>query len=131
MKMSVGTMAALVLVAVAVSALVINFGMVQAAKGDVKASIKADLKLKDEGTNVDVKVKANGLKPNVTFVVRAYGSDNCSGSLLAVIGSDDSGNKGKIKISKTIPFNIDDVNSVSVRDPGAPGKIVVCFQDTT
>jgi len=125
-------MAALVLVAVAVSALVINFGMVQAAGGDVKASIKADLKIKQNGADVDVKVKANGLKPNVTFVVRAYGSDNCSGSLLAVIGSDDSGNKGKIKISGTIsPEDITDVNSVSVRDPGAPGKIVVCFQDTT
>jgi len=100
---------------------------------DVEASIEAELEL-EQGDSVDVEVKAKGLKPNVTFVVRAYGSDNCSAPPLGgtTVGSDTSDDKGKIKISgPAAAVSVDAVNSVSIRDPGSPGKIVVCFQDTT
>ena len=134
--MSVGTMAALVLVAVAVSALVINFGMVQAAGGDAKASIKADLKIKQKGTDVDVKVKAKGLDSDKSFTVRAYSSSvtNCGAGPAAAIGPVTSDDKGKLKISGTISDKVvDDIGSVSIRITGSPGSNppVVCFQNTT
>jgi len=130
MKMSVGTMAALVLVAVAVSALVINFGMVQAMEDKVKVSFKLDLKQK--GDNVNVSVKAKGLATNVVFTVRAYSSTNCMGSFIAAIGSEDSAGKGNISIKGTIDDEVvGDVNSVSIRSPGGPGPLVQCFLNTT
>ena len=132
MKMSVGTMVALVVVVAAVSALVMNFGMVQAAGGDVK--IGADLKIKQKGLDVVVKVKANGLEPNEDFAMRAYSSENCAGGLMMKDGPVFSNDKGKIKFSVTIPGKIvDSVNSVSIRDDTgtSKGPIVVCFHDTT
>ena len=135
MKMSVGTMAAIVFVAVAVSALVINFGMVQAMEDKVKASIKANLKLEQKGDDVKVTVKANGLESNEDFTVRAYSMPDCKVKLTGgEIGTAFSNNKGKLKISGTISSEVvDDVNSVSFRDDsgGTPGQIVVCFRDTT
>ena len=128
-------MAALVLVAVAVSALVINFGMVQAAKGDVKASIEADLKIKQKGSDVKVTVEANGLEPKKSFTVRAYtDATNCKGPPVVALDPEMSDKKGKLKIKGTIPGKIvDDVESVSIRITGSPGDNppVVCCQDTT
>ena len=130
MKMSIGTMVALVVVAVAVSALVMNFGMVQAMEDKVKVSYKLDLKQK--GADVEVKVKAKGLATNVVFTVRAYSTTDCMGGLIAVIGSEDSGGKGNISIKGTImDEDVDDVNAVSIRSPGGPGPIVQCFLNTT
>jgi len=131
MKMSIGTMAALVLVAVAVSTLLISFGMVQATADKVKQSF--DLELKQNGDDVDVKVKAQGLAPTTKFTVRAYSANNC-GTFLALIGTADtlSDGQGKLKISGTISSAVlGDVESVSIRGEGTPGPIVQCFRDTT
>jgi len=99
-----------------------------------KAKIKAELEL-EQGDSVDVEVKVKGLKPNETFVVRAYSSTDCAaGTILggSAVGSDTSDDKGKIEISGTVSsVDVDDVNSVSIRDTPSLGQIVVCFQDTT
>jgi len=130
MKMSVGTMAALVSVAVVVSALVINFGIVQAMEDRVKVSF--ELELKQNGDDVDVSVKAKGLATNVVFTVRTYAVTNCMGGLLQLIDSQDSGGNGNINISGTIEDQfVTDVNSVSIRSPQNPGPIVQCFLNTT
>ena len=130
MKMSVGTMAGLVLMVVAVSALVMNFGIVQ-AKGD-EVELEFELKLKQNESDVDVEVKAKGLATSVVFTVRAYSSTDCMGSLIEVIGTDNSGGNGKINISGTISGKVvDDVNSVSIRSPSGPGPLVQCFLNTT
>ena len=138
MKMSVGTMAALVLVAVAVSALVINFGIVEAKKNDVKASIEAELKLEEKKNKVVVKVEAEGLASKADFTVRPYiaSNTNCiagAGQALAAFNGM-SDKKGKLTIKGTISgADVDDVGSVSIRSSGGPGANppVVCFQDTT
>jgi len=133
MKISVGTMVALVLVVTAVSGLVINFGMVQAG-GPEEVEVEYELKLKQNGDDVDVEVKAKGLENNIVFTVRAYtsGVRDCSPGLLAVIDSENSGGNGKIDISGTISTaDVDDVGSVSIRSPGTPGDLVQCFRDTT
>jgi len=101
---------------------------------EVKTEIKAKLEL-EEGDSVDVKVKAEGLKPGETFKVRAYSSTDCAaGTLLggSAVGSDTADDEGKIKISGTVSGEgVSDVNSVSIRDTPDLGQIVVCFQDTT
>jgi len=139
MKMSVDKMAALVFVAVAVSALLISFEMVQAKEDKVKASF--ELELKQNESDVDVKVKAKGLATGVDFTVRAYSSTNCMGSLIGVIGTDNSRGNGKISIkgtiteavfdSKGLDNEVDSVESVSIRSPGTPGSLVQCFLNTT
>ncbi len=130
MKMSVDKMAALVFVAVAVSALLISFEMVQAKEDKVKASF--ELELEQNESDVDVEVKAKGLATNVVFTVRAYSSTDCMGSLIEVIGNQNSGGNGNISIKGTISGKVvDDVNSVSIRSPGGPGPLVQCFLNTT
>jgi len=139
MKMSVGTMATLVFVAVAVSALLISFEMAQAKGDKVKASF--ELELEQNESDVDVEVKAKGLATGVVFTVRAYSSPDCMGSLIEVIGTDNSGGSGKISIkgtiteavfdSKTLNNEVDSVESVSIRSPGTPGDLVQCFLNTT
>ena len=130
MKMSVGTMAALVFVAVAVSALLISFEMVQAKEDKVKASFV--LELEQNESDVDVEVKAKGLATSVVFTVRAYSSTDCMGGLIEVIGDQTSDRKGKIDIAGTISGKVvDDVNSVSIRSPSGPGPLVQCFLNTT
>jgi len=132
MKMGIGTMATLVLVAVAVSALVLSFGMVQATEDKVKKSF--DLELKQNGPDVDVKVKAKGLEPNVIFTVRAYDPEtDCGTGPAVVIGFENSGGNGNIAISGTISDrDVDTVESVSIRSPnGGPGILVQCFLNTT
>jgi len=134
-------MAALVFVAVAVSALVINFGIVQAAGGDVKASINAKLKLQQVGDDVVVNVKAKGLTSNADFTVRAYIDTvtDCvaaAGNALIVpfVATGTSDDNGKLKLSGTILDKVvDDVGSVSIRSFGPPpfNPPVVCFQNTT
>jgi len=100
MKMGVDKMAALVFVAVAVSALLISFEMVQAKEDKVKASF--ELELEQNESDVDVEVKAKGLVTRVDFTVRADSSTNCMGSVIGVIGTDNSGGNGKISIKGTI-----------------------------
>ena len=103
----------------------------------VKAKIKAELEI-EQGDSVDVEVKAKGLASDTVFTVRAYTTTNCSkpgGEMAAVVGSQDSGGKGKIDISGPVGFAavVDDVNSVSIRDDNGTfkGPIVVCFQNIT
>ena len=130
--MGVGTMAALLFVAVAVSALVINFGIAQADESEVEISFA--LKIEQDGTAVDVEVEANGLKPNEDFAMRAYSTLDCSTGALLKVGPVFSDDEGELEISGTIsPEDIVDVNSVSIRDDtgGSKGPIVVCFQNTT
>jgi len=134
MKMGIVTVATLVLVAVAVSALVISFGMVQAVGPVVTEHVSAVLKLKQQGADVDVDVKAQGLASTATFTVRAYSVTDCSGSKITEIGTATSDSNGNLVISGTISTNVvSNVDSVSIRDDGGgtPGNIVVCFQDIT
>ena len=133
MKMSIGTMAALVLVAVAVSGLVLSFGMVQATPDKVKVSFELDMQ--QTGDDVTVIVKAKGLANNVLFTVRAYDpATDCAGPPAVVIGSQNSGGNGNIAISgKISDRDVDTVESVSIRVDGPPAANppLVCFQDIT
>jgi len=129
MKMGIGTMAALVLVAVAVSGLVLSFGMVQATQDKVKVSFELDMQ--QTGDDVTVIVKAKGLENNVIFTVRAYDPATDCGAPAVVIGSQNSGRSGNIAISgKISDRDLADVGSVSIRSPGTPGNLVQCFNDT-
>jgi len=115
---------------------VLTFGIVQATGPSVTEHINAVVKLEQNGNDVDVEVKAQGLATNVVFTVRAYNALSCTAPPLATttgttIGSDSDGN-GNIAISGTVTGkDVTDVNSVSIRSPAAPGPIVVCFQNTT
>jgi len=132
MKIGIVTVAALALVAVVVSVMVINSGIVLAVGPPVKQHVNAQLTLTQQGADVDVGVKAQGLATNVVFTVRAYSSTDCIGGFIAVIGSEDSAGNGNISIKGTImDEDVDDVNAVSIRSPAGPGPVVVCFQDTT
>ena len=128
------TIVAVTILGLATSSIALN-STAEAAKGDVKASIKADLKIKQVGDDVVVTVKAKGLASDKSFTVRAYtGATDCGGPPAVAIGTDTSDKKGKLKISGTI-LNavVDDVESVSIRSSGPPpsNPPVVCFQDTT
>ena len=133
MKMGVGTMAALMFVAVAVSALLISFGIAQATQDKVKVSFELDIQ--QTGNDVTVVVKAKGLEPNADFQVRAYTSaTDCGGPPAKLIGTEESNSNGNLVISgKISPGDIGDVNSVSIRNAGPPNlnPPVVCFHDTT
>ena len=124
MKIDVGTIAAPVLVAVVVSALVVSFGMVYAPKDNPKVSFEFELEIEQNGDDVDAEVKARGLAPDETFVVRAYTSTDCAaGTLLggSAVGSDDSDSNGNFEVSGTVSnVNVGDVNSVSIRDDTGP-----------
>jgi len=103
------------------------------ADDDEEVDIKVELEIEQDGDDVEVEVKAKGLASGTDFTVRTYTSTDCrGGTLLAGIGSDTDGN-GKIKISKTIDKDFDEVNSVSIRadDGNSVGPLVVCFHDTT
>ncbi len=136
MKIGIVTVATLALVAVAVSVLVINSGIVLATGPSVTEHINAVVKIEKNGNDVDVEVKAQGLATNVVFTVRAYNALSCTAPPLATttgntIGSDSDRN-GNIAISGTVTGkDVTDVNSVSIRSPAGPGPIVVCFQNTT
>jgi len=134
MKMGIVTVATLVLVAVAVSALVINSGIVLAVGPVVTAHVGAVLKLTPQGDDVDVEVKAQGLASDVDFTMRAYTTKNCIAPALGASSPEPSDSNGNLRISKTISDKeVDDVESVSIRITGSPGTNppVVCFQDTT
>ena len=101
---------------------------------DEEVDVEYELKIEQNGNDVDVEVEAEGLATDVVFTVRAYNSDitDCSPGLLAVIGSQDSGEDGEIEISGTISSAVvDDVGSVSIRSPSGPGPLVQCFINTT
>ena len=116
-----------------------------AGDDDVKAKIKAKLKLEQDGTDVIVEVKAKGLASDTDFTVRAYISSvtNClRGGTHAIFDFDvTSDGDGNFAISETILDNptantgatvvVGDVGSVSIRNEGGPGTNppVVCFQD--
>jgi len=125
---------AVTILGLATSSIALN-SIAEAAKGDVKESIKADLKIQQKGSDVVVKVKAKGLEPNESFTVRAYtDAMDCGGPPAEGIGTDTSDKKGKLKISGTIiGVDVDDVESVSIRSTGPPpdNPPVVCFQNTT
>jgi len=137
-KMNVGTMVALVLVAAAVSGLLINFGMVQAGEEPekVKANIEAEVELEKDGEDVNVEVKAKGLTPDASFTVRAYIDTvtNCmrgGGNALASFNVASDGD-GEFDIEVTIvEQDVTDVGSVSIRSAGSPpsNPPVVCFQN--
>jgi len=147
MKIGIVTVAALALVSVAVSVLVINSGIVLAVGPGVTAHIGAVLKLTQQGDDVLVEVKAQGLASDADFTVRAYISTvtNCMRGMPNAIFDFDvtSDRQGNLRISQTILDNptgntpgtvvVDDVGSVSIRSEGGPGTNppVVCFQDTT
>jgi len=125
---------AVTILGLAISSIALN-STAEAAKGDVKASIKADLKIKQVGDDVVVTVKAKGLASDKSFTVRAYtDKTDCSAGPAVAIGTDTSDKKGKLKISGTIiGVGVDDVESVSIRSSGPPPSNPphVCFQDTT
>jgi len=126
---------------------------------EVEASIEAELELEQDGDDVEVEVEADGLKPNTSFTVRAYGlvvtagpgnmvgdeNTNCMrGAMNALAGfTDTSDGDGELEISGTIleadfdakglDNEVDSVESVSIRRTGSPpaNPPVVCFQDTT
>jgi len=127
---------AIVLVAVVMG---MSFGIVQAMGPGVTEHVGAVLKIQQNGNNVDVEVKAQGLEPNADFQVRAYTSaTDCGGQPAELIGTEESDSKGNLAISGGTtagtggsPINVGDVKSVSIRDTPALGNIVVCFQNTT
>ncbi len=134
MKIGIVTVATLALVAVAVSVLVINSGIVLAVGPVVTAHVGAVLKLTPQGDDVDVEVKAQGLDSDKSFTMRAYTTKNCTAPPLGASDPETSDSNGKLKISKTISDkDVDDVESVSIRITGSPATNppVVCFQDTT
>ena len=132
MKMSVGKMAALVLVAAAVSGLLINFGMVYAPPQEVK--IEYELKIKEKNGDVEVEVKGK-FNTAVIYSARAYTVDDCApgaGNLIGVIGIDTDG--GDVVIEGTLSStSVNEVNSVSIRldDGTSLGDLVQCFRNTT
>ena len=137
MKIDVGTIAALVLVAVVVSTLGISFGIVQADE-EVEAEVEAKLRLGQTGTSVYVEVEAKGLAGDTHFTVRAYKDTvtDCSKGPTNAIGkaTEISELNGNFEATITIAGKeIDDVGSVSIRDDDGTGAgpIVVCFQNTT
>jgi len=132
MKMSVGKMAALVLVVTAVSGLVMSFGMVYAG-GPSEVKIEFELKLKEKNGSVEVEVKAKGLAPDEDFAMRGYSSTDCGSGPILKVGPVDSDSNGDLKIEGTFAKNIGDVNSVSIRDDEGTtkGDIVQCFLNTT
>ncbi len=90
---------AVTILGLATSSIALN-STAEAAKGDVKESIKADLKIQQKGADVVVKVKAKGLEPNESFTVRAYtDATDCGGPPAEGISTDTSDKKGKLKIS--------------------------------
>ena len=134
MKIGIVTVAALALVAVVVSVLVINSGIVLAVGPPVKQHVNAQLTLTQQGADVDVGVKAQGLASTANFQVRTYTVKNCGPSLLQSIGTAFSDSNGNLKISGTILTDVvDSVESVSIRSAGPAGANppVVCFQDPT
>jgi len=135
-KMNAGTMVALVLVAAAVSALLINFGMVQAGgNGPDKVKAEFELEFEQEGDDVDFEVKGKFNTAAIAYTARAYSATDCEkGTLIggSAIGTDSDG--GNIDIEGTLSgVMVSQVNSVSIRQDsgGPPGDLVQCFLNTT
>lgn len=114
---------------------VVSFSLPAYANGPkLKSTIKAELKLRQDGPDVRVKVKASGLSSDKLFTVRLYQFDvgDCGmGPALAAFDTPSNG-KGKLKIiGELLNGDLDDIGSVSIRRSGPPSdnEPAVCWQD--
>ena len=114
---------------------VLSSGLPAYAKGpQVKSTVEAELKLKQDGPDVQVRVEASGLSPDKLFTVRAYRSDvgDCGmGPALAAFDTS-SDEEGELNITgEFLDGSLDDIGSVSIRRSGPPpeNEPAVCWQD--
>ena len=98
------------------------------------STVEAELKLKQDGPDVQVSVNASGLSPDRLFTIRLYRSDvgDCGmGPALAAFDTS-SDEKGELTIGgEFLDGNLDDIGSVSIRRSGPPSENepAVCWQD--
>ena len=114
---------------------VLSSGLPAYAEGpQVTSTVEAELKLKQDGPDVQVKVEASGLSPDKLFTIRLYRSDvgDCGmGPALAAFDTS-SDEKGELTIGgEFLDGNLDDIGSVSIRRSGPPpeNEPAVCWQD--
>ncbi len=114
---------------------VLSSGLPAYAEGpQVTSTVKAELKLKQDGPDVQVKVEASGLSPDKLFTIRLYRSDvgDCGmGPALAAFDTS-SDEEGELTIrGEFLDGNLDDIGSVSIRRSGPPpeNEPAVCWQD--
>ncbi len=114
---------------------VLSSGLPAYAEGpQVTSTVEAELKLKQDGPDVQVKVEASGLSPDKLFTIRLYRTDvgDCGmGPALAAFDTS-SDEKGKLKTTGVfLDGDIADIGSVSIRRSGPPpeNEPAVCWQD--
>ncbi len=100
----------------------------------VTSTVEAELKLKQDGPDVQVSVETSGLSPDKLFTIRLYRSDvgDCGmGPALAAFDTS-SDEEGELKIrGEFLNGSIDDIGSISIRRSGPPSENepAVCWQD--
>ncbi len=98
------------------------------------STVEAELKLKQDGPDVQVSVNARGLSPDRLFTIRLYRSDvgDCGmGPALAAFDTS-SDQEGELKTrGEFLDGSLDDIGSISIRRSGPPpeNEPAVCWQD--